>query len=439
MNKQKRNWSYILIECLILLASVSMFIWKHYFIGWVIELTAIVIGSYGFIQLYQGIIGLISEKIRKSNYLYLLTGVAAIIFGLWLFNHTIFSVEVLSYIIGGYQLFIGIVNVVNYFLLRRDDVSDRYWRILYAIVHILMGVATLSDSLTDPQVVNRLGIYILFIGLTYLNDGREVLISSKQSQNFKRKFRFPLPVIFHALLPQKTIRNVNHFIEGEVNFSEDYLEKNQRQNEQQETIHSDNVLKVQVSMSPNDIDILGHTNIIYQDKVYTYGNHDVDSRRLFMLIGDGVLAVCDRESYLDYTLKKGTTIIEYDILLTDDQKEQLQEKLSNIKENTYSWTPETPTQLESNGGHLIRETNTNLYKFKEGRYRTYFAMGTNCVLLTDDIIGISGLDLFAMVGVLSPGTFYDYFEKEYKKENSIIIDRKVYNEELLNYLEMGAN
>lgn len=438
MNERKRNWSYILIGLLIILASLSLFIWKQYFIGWVIELTAIVIGVYGLIQLYQAIVGLLSKKIVKSTYLHLFTAISAIIFSIWLFNHTIFSVEVLSYIIGGYQLIIGVVNVVNYFLLKRDGVSDRFWRIVYAIIHILMGIATLTDSLTNPQVVNRLALYILFIGITYVNDGRSVLISSKQSRQLKRKIRFPLPVIFHALLPQKTIRNINRFIENELDMSEDYPGKHQRQGVNQEDIDLDNILQVQVSMSPNDLDILGHTNIIYQNKVYTYGNHDIDSRRLMMLIGDGVLAVCDRASYLDFTLKKGTTIVEYDILLTDDQKNQLQKKLSELKENTYPWKPETPTQLKSHGGNLIRETNTKLHKFKEGRYRTYFAFGTNCVLLTDDIIGISGLDLFAMVGVLTPGTFYDYFEKEYKKDNSIIINRKVYNEDLLEYLEMES-
>jgi hypothetical protein len=436
MNERKRNWSYLFIGSLILLASFSMFIWKHYFIGWALELTAAIIGIYGLIQLYQGIIGLWNEKIQKTTYLYLLTGIALIIFSIWLFNHTIFSVEVLSYIIGGYQLIIGMVNVVNYFLLKRDGVSDRFFRIIYAVIHILMGFATLTDSLTNPQVINRLALYILFIGLTYLNDGRGALISDNQSQQLKRKFRFPLPVIFHALLPQKTIRHVNQFIEEELDLSEEHLENHQRQSDQNKPVASENILQVQISMSTNDLDILGHTNIIYQNKVYTYGNHDVDSRRLMMLIGDGVLAVCDKESYLDYTLKKGTTIVEYDILLTDAQKEALQEKLSEIKENTYPWMPETPTQLASNGGNLIRETNTKLHKFKEGRYRTYFALGTNCVLLTDDIIGVSGLDLFVMVGVLTPGTFYDYFEKEYKKEHSIIVNRKVYNEALLDYLEL---
>ena len=53
-------------------------------------------------------------------------------------------------------------------------------------------------------------------------------------------------------------------------------------------------------------------------------------------------------------------------------------------------------------------------------------MTTNCVLLADRIIGKSGIDIVNMNGIITPGTYLSYFEEEYKKENSRVIEKHIY-------------
>ena len=53
-------------------------------------------------------------------------------------------------------------------------------------------------------------------------------------------------------------------------------------------------------------------------------------------------------------------------------------------------------------------------------------MGTNCVLLADEIIGKTGSDVIDMNGIIAPGTYQDYLEKEYQKESGLVVNKKIY-------------
>lgn len=431
MKESSRNWTYIIMGLFIVLTGFSLLIWERYTVYFLLYITAGLIGIYGVIQIIMTLLNYKDLKTRWDLVFQSIVGIVAIIFSLWLFSRTAISIQILSYIIGGYQVIMGVINLIAYILLRANDVPDRFFKIVYAVVHIVMGFITISVTLTNDTVLNLLSIYIIFIGFTYINDGRQAVIPQETSKKVKRRMRFPLPVIFQAFLPQRVIRKVNRFIEDELNIDEQIIKEKRELNQQ---IDPDHILKIHVSTGEEDLDRIGHTNFVYKDTVYTYGNHDIDSRHIAMLIGDGVLAICDLESYMAYTMSKGTTIIEYTIVLTDDQVNTLQSQLDGILNQLEPWEPVSEKQWDSHAGNLLHYTNTKLYKFTEGKYKTYFALGTNCVMLTDNFIGISGLDLFPMVGVLTPGTYYDYLDKEYEKENTIVINRTVYNQKLHDYL-----
>ena len=64
--------------------------------------------------------------------------------------------------------------------------------------------------------------------------------------------------------------------------------------------------------------------------------------------------------------------------------------------------------------------------FVDGRFKTYFALGSNCVLLADSIIGRLGTDVLSMRGLITPGTYLDYLDKEYHKKGSMVITRQFY-------------
>ena len=64
---------------------------------------------------------------------------------------------------------------------------------------------------------------------------------------------------------------------------------------------------------------------------------------------------------------------------------------------------------------------------KNGKYKTYYVMGSNCCYLVDDILGNSGMDILSINGIITPGTYYDYFNKELSKKNSNVVSKSIYN------------
>ena len=53
-------------------------------------------------------------------------------------------------------------------------------------------------------------------------------------------------------------------------------------------------------------------------------------------------------------------------------------------------------------------------------------------MLADSIIGKSGSDLLKMSGIITPGTYYEYLNREFRKKNSMVISRTIYNAESVN-------
>lgn len=67
------------------------------------------------------------------------------------------------------------------------------------------------------------------------------------------------------------------------------------------------------------------------------------------------------------------------------------------------------------------------YKFIKGHFKTYFVMNTNCVLLADSIVGQAGIDLVRIQGLISPGAYFEYFNREFSRKNSFVISRTIYH------------
>ena len=72
-------------------------------------------------------------------------------------------------------------------------------------------------------------------------------------------------------------------------------------------------------------------------------------------------------------------------------------------------------------------TSAKMYKFIKGKYKKYFALGNNCVKLADEIISKSGIDALKIYGIITPGAYYEYLNREFRKKNSIVVSRKIYN------------
>lgn len=79
----------------------------------------------------------------------------------------------------------------------------------------------------------------------------------------------------------------------------------------------------------------------------------------------------------------------------------------------------------------MRETQAKLFKFTRSKFKTYFVLSMNCVLLADTIIGKAGTDILSAKGFITSGTYQEYLDKEFAKPNSIVISKAMYQERQL--------
>lgn len=105
-------------------------------------------------------------------------------------------------------------------------------------------------------------------------------------------------------------------------------------------------------------------------------------------------------------------------------------ELDELVNNSYRWycqlerskNPSVLDKLESDyPSRLHYRTGAKFYKIKKGKFKTYWAMGENCVLFSDQILGSVGADVLSIRGIITPGTYFDYLQKEYLKENSPVV------------------
>lgn len=422
MKKQREKWGYLLNGIFWIGFGIILVIYHQMFVSRITNWLGILVFGVGIfrgIQTFlpsQNLIGL------KSRILNLFNMFLHLIIGTWVMGFSPSAPILLSKGIGLYQIIIGMVTLVNYLLLRKDRVSGRFHYLLIALVNLIWGVSSLLGSEDVRNTLVRLGIYLIFIGVTSLNDAKDLVISDEETKKLKRRIRIGVPVIFTMLLPARVLKSINQFLNEELN-----LVPERYQITKVSTVQGEPVLKVLIHVSESGTGTMGHVDLSYKGRIYAYGSYDVDSERLFGSIGDGCFFSLDEKNYIENCLEEGKTLFEYTLMLNIAQQQAFEAKLSEIQAILIPWKLTSETQKASYLGKMSKRYPVEIYKFSKSRFKTYFVLGTNCVKLADKLIGTSGLDLIAMVGILSPGTYYDYFAQEYQKPHSIVVGAKIHN------------
>ena len=152
------------------------------------------------------------------------------------------------------------------------------------------------------------------------------------------------------------------------------------------------------------------------------------------MFGDGVLFLAkSKKEYINFCIDNSKkTIFDFGIHLTDTEKKKVALRIEELLKNTYPWNHKTDKNYcngKSYAAKLYKRTSAKFYKFKSGKYKTYYVLGTNCCFLADDIIGKSGMDILSINGLITPGTYYDYLNRKLKGKNSNIIYKEIYNKD----------
>lgn len=360
-------------------------------------------------------------EIRKKKFSIniLLSILMFIINTFFIFNRTTF-LSLFPIIFSFYLILLGITKLSTFIVYRLNKFDGFIRMCLDAITNFLIAflIITRPTKSIEPLTF-LLGFYFILVSFNQFVD----LVKEHFPNNFlvrNRKFRITMPIILSLFVPYAIYTKLNKKLNNEVTSVS--VDKN---------VSGKVDLEIFIGVKESTIGKFGHADLCFEDKIYSYGHYDEDSKKLFDTIGDGTLFIVDdRMKYLRFCAEHSKkTIFAFGITLTDKQKKNVKKVLEDIQSRTYRWKClQEQNKKEEYGDYascLYRATKAKFYKFHGSTYKLYFALWTNCVKLVDDVLKASGGDILRLNGVITPGAYYYHLNNEYKKKNSNVIRKEI--------------
>lgn len=337
--------------------------------------------------------------------------------------------SILPIVFSLYLLFNSIVKFINYIVLIDVKLKSRYKELFFFIFFLIFSILFLCYPLKKLNLfIMIIGIYCILLGLNRIYEFTIDILTEKHKLKLKRKLRISLPIFLEAFIPKTALRKINKYI--------DYLTSEDKEGEQ----NSD--LKVFIHLSKYGFNQFGHMDIMFEDKIYSYGNYDKSSQKLFTAMGDGVLFILNKkDKYMEFCINNSRkTIVEYGIKLTNSQKEKMHNELNKIMCDSIIWIPpilqnkkskinDNKEEYKDYASKLYKATKAKFYKFNKGEYKIYFVLGVNCAYFADKLLKNCVFYVLKLVGIISPGTYYEYLEDMYRKKHSKVVYKKIYSKE----------
>ncbi len=109
------------------------------------------------------------DFLKKSGWTNVLLSAVFAIIGIFMIINTDSAIKVISYILGGCFIAIGVIKIINYFISKGN--SDFYNNdLLYGIITIIIGLITIFYiSLIESIFRIMIGIWIIYSGLLRLS------------------------------------------------------------------------------------------------------------------------------------------------------------------------------------------------------------------------------------------------------------------------------
>lgn len=301
--------------------------------------------------------------------------------------------------------------------LRHDRQRGVFGNVLGGLIHTLFAVMLLTSPLQALLPLSEwMGLYLVVYGSYSVVDGfRELLGTDINGKRVRQRIRLSPPVLLSSLIPMGLLRALDD--------PDDAAETARwtRRETNDQTATRD--LEIFLHLSKNTAMGFGHVDIALGNRVYAYGCYDESSNRLFGLLSDGVLMEVNRNRYLPFCLGyEKKKLISYGVTLTDAQISRLQQTVADFLQGSVRWTP----QPGSVSYAFSRQTGAAFYKLQNGPFKTYNALKTNCVALASLLCGASGVDLMNLQGIVTPGSYYVFLDRQFRRPNSIVISRTVY-------------
>lgn len=369
-----------------------------------------------------GIVSFVFNAIKTKKKINIVISISTFFIGVFFLSKPHSFLLLFPIIFGFYMLLNGIIKLVAYIIYKEQKLKGYHPTLLSSIVDFIFSFIMITNpSENIKRLTVILGLYLILFGLTYLYDLIRDLFP-KMFNNKKRKIRITLPIIISMMIPYGVYTKINNLLDKYL--TPVHINKKNT---------SGNVdLEIFIHVKDSLIGSIGHTDLYFENKIYSYACYDDESKKLFESIADGMLCIVNnKDKYLkfctDYSKK---TIFAFGVTLTEEQKNKIRQELEKIQEHSYQWKCNLEKDPQNNysdfASILYKHTRVKYYKFYKGKWKKYFLFTTNCVKLIDKVLGATGSDVLNVNGIITPGAYYNYLNKEFKRKNSNVISKNIY-------------
>lgn len=385
-----------------------------------------------------GIYNMISIYFSKNNPRYkiasFIDAFALFIAGIILCLHPIDVLTFTPYVIGFYSFLKAVICGFNYYVYYLDHLKGKLFILFEAFVNLVMSITLVIHPLFSGKLtLTFLGIYFIVYGTTQFFTIEQVLFPNRK----KHYFKMTMPIFIDVLLPQKLVYTINRILNEQGPNSKELS-----------PIKKDNLpynMEILIHLGSNGFDSVGHVDIAFSDIVLSYGCHDHHNTRFAGVLGPGVIHFNEKTNYLDFVVnQRNKQIVGFGIHLTKDQKIAVKKTLIELASRFEHWYTDYDKKANNEpyegdclnyASLLSKFCHSKFYKFSNGKFKTYFVMTTNCVLLVDTILGKSGIDLLKINGIITPGSYYEFLNNEFLLPKSNVVYRNIYTKETISTME----
>lgn len=302
-----------------------------------------------------------------------------------------------------YIFLLGLISALVYIKYKQNKLIN--------ILFLLKAIILFTLSFALKFLTHNKIIFIKFTGI--------YLIICAVVSTFNLLFKNTFDVTFHLPIILTLFKAKNEF----TKIKENYSVKKGPYN-----------IQIFIHTTKKGISKYGHVDLYLDNKVFSFGSYDRSSEKLFGLLGDGMIYIVkDKEKYIKFLNSySNKAVFAFGINLKKSQYENLKLKLKNILNNTTKWTPpayyfnDFKTYKNDYSSNLYKNTNASFYKINSGSFKTYFTFYTNCVMFINHLIGKHKINPVNLTDLITPGVYFDYLNRLFKKKNSFVVSLDVY-------------
>lgn len=407
MKKIFANSYYFILGVLLILLSILLckqvsFFWTRVFQ---------VLGLFSFFSGAKSTICLFLAKNKQ----WLMSILYFFILGTFLFFFPHLPLHLFLLVFSLYVGGLGVIKLITYFQWKKSKIKLSIFLLLTALILIFVSVTLfIGNQLTIKSTSVFLGAYSFGLGMMYLLDWIKLILPLDKKNKMKRHIRISPPIWFTALIPRILLER---------------LSDNTSSSTQEITAEALTGIQILIHVTPDGFGAIGHCDVVIDGLVYSYGNYDDLSATLFESLGDGVLVMANIEEYIPFCIANNNkTIFLYTLQLSKQQENTIRKISNELRTTTEPWLPKDYVLPHKEGyaQKLTQQIHASLFKFKQGKFKNYFVLGCNCVDLVDQMIGPAGIDFIGINGIVSPGAYQIYLEKEYQFKHGLVSTRRIY-------------